>query len=121
MPWGEWRALYPDTLLITGADGGLETLFAGAVYGNGIGSGYQDRINNGQFAFPVDEDKLDGRLATGEIVLTVETGGAVTAFPLGEIGDGAVNPEVGGEAIVVFTTSGGRSAGAFLGPWKIRP
>jgi len=114
MPWGEWRALYPDTLLITGADGGLETLFAGAVYGNGIVSGYQDRVNNGQFAFPVDEDKLDGRLATGEIVLTVETGGAVTAFPLGEIGDGAVNAEVGGEAIVVFTTAGGRSVGAFF-------
>jgi hypothetical protein len=104
MPWGGWRALYPDTLLITGAEGGLETLLASAAYGNGFGSGYQDRINNGQFAFPVDEDKLDGRLAAG----------AVTAFPLGEIGDGAVNAEVGGEAIVVFTTSGGRSVGAFF-------
>ena len=96
MPWGEWRAPYLDTLLITGAEGGLETLLAGAAYGNGFGSGYQDRINNGQFAFPVDEDKLDGRLAAGEI------------------GDGAVNAEVGGEAIVVFTTSGGRSVGAFF-------
>ena len=114
MPWGGWRALYPDTLLITGAEGGLETLLASAAYGNGFGSWYQDRINNGQFAFPVDEDKLDGRLAAGEIVLTVETGGAVTAFPLGETGDGAVNAEVGGEAIVVFTTSGGRSVGAFF-------
>ena len=96
MPWGEWRAPYLDTLLITGAEGGLETLLAGAAYSNGFGSGYQDRINNGQFAFPVDEDKLDGRLAAGEI------------------GDGAVNAEVGGEAIVVFTTSGGRSVGAFF-------
>ena len=52
----------------------------------------------------MDEDKLDGRLAAG----------AVTAFPLGEIGDSAVNAEVGGEAIVVFITSGGRSVGAFF-------
>ena len=103
MPLGEWRALYPDTLLITGVERGLETLFASAAYGNDFGSGYQDQINNGRFAFLVDEDKLDGRLVAGEI------------------GDGAVNPEVGGEAIVVFTTSGGRSVAAFLGPWKIRP
>ncbi|MCI0901356.1 MAG: DUF3179 domain-containing protein, partial [Chloroflexi bacterium] len=113
MPWGAWKALHPDTLLITGAQGGRETIFAGSRYGSGFGSGYQDRINKGQFIFPVDEDKLDGRLAAGEIVLTVETGGGITAFPLGVIGDGAVNAVVGGEAIVVFTTSGGRSVGAF--------
>ena len=111
MPLGEWRALYPDTLLITGVERGLETLFAGVAYGNDFGSGYQDRINNGQFAFPAGEDTLYGRLAAG----------AVTAFPLSEIGDGAVNAEVGGEAIVVFTSSGGRSVGAFFRPAKIRP
>ena len=44
----------------------------------------------------MDEDKLDGQLAAGEI------------------GDGAVNAEVGGEAIVIFTASGGRSVGAFF-------
>ena len=43
----------------------------------------------------------------------METGGGITAFPLGVIGDGAVNAEVGGEAVVVFTTSGGRSVAAF--------
>ena len=113
MPWARWKALHPDTLLITGVEGGLETFFAGSAYGNGFGSGYQDRINNEQFVFPVDEEKLDGRLSAGEIVLTVETGGAITAFPLGEIGDGAVNAEVGGEAVVVFTNSGGLSVAAF--------
>ena len=113
MPWARWKSLHPDTLLLTGIEGGLETLFAGAAYGNGFGRGYQDRINDERFAFPVDEDKLDGRLSAGEIVLTVETGGAVTAFPLGEIGGDAVNAEVGGEAVVVFTASGGLSVAAF--------
>jgi hypothetical protein len=59
----------------------------------------------------VDEDKLDDRLSAGEIVLIVETGetsktgDAAMAFPLGVIGDRAVNADVGGEPIVVFTAS----------------
>lgn len=112
MPWGEWKALHPNSRLITGTEG-LETIFAVSQYASGFSGGYQDRINNNQFAFPVDQAKLDGRLSSGEIVLTVETGGGITAFPLGAIGDGAVNAEVGGEPIVVFTTSAGRSVGAF--------
>ena len=112
MPWREWKALHPGTRLITGTES-LPSLFTAVRYAGGFGSGYQDRINRGQFAFPVDEDKLDGRLSAGEIVLTVETGGGVTAFPLGVIGDSAVNAAVGGLPIVVFTTAGGRSVGAF--------
>lgn len=113
MLWGEWKTLHPDTKLLAGVDRGFETLFAGASYGNGFGRGYQDRINNEQFPFPVDEDKLDGRLAAGEIVLTVENDGSATAFPLGQLGDTAANAEVGGELVVVFTASGGRSVAAF--------
>ena len=107
MPWGQWKGLHADTFLITGSQGGQETQFAAARYSSGFGSGYQDRIKKGQFAFPVDEDKLDGRLSAGEIVLIVEageTGDSALAFPLGVIG---------GEPIVVFTASEGRSVGAF--------
>ena len=111
-PWGDWKALYPQTRLITGAEG-FENFFAAPRYARGFGEVYQDQINAGQFVFPVDEDKLDGRLPAGEIVLTVEVGDAMTAFPLGTIGDGAVNSEVGGLPVVVFTTSGGRSVAAF--------
>jgi hypothetical protein len=113
MPWGRWKALHPDTLLLSGVDGVQDDLFASAGYGNGFGQGYQDRINNEQFAFPVDQEKLDGRLSAGEMVLTVETGGAMTAFPLGQIGEGAANAEVGGEPVVVFTDAGGLSVAAF--------
>jgi len=113
MPWGEWKTLHPGTMLLVGVDRGFETLFVNASYGNSFGSGYQDRINDEQFAFPVDEGKLDGRLAAGEIVLTVETAGGATAFPLGQLGDTAANAEVGGEPIVVFTASAGRSVAAF--------
>ena len=50
-------------------------------------------------------------MSDGEIVLIVETGetsktgDAAMAFPLGVIGDRAVNADVGGEPIVVFTAS----------------
>ena len=106
MPWGRWKSLHPDTPLLTGVERGLETLFARTSYGNRI-------VNNEQFAFPVDKEKLDGRLPAGEMVLTVETGGAMTAFPLTAIGEGGINAEVGGEVVVVFTEAGGLSVAAF--------
>ena len=112
MPWGEWRDLHPDTRLITGAEG-RETWFASDQYARSFSGGYQDRINDEQFVFPVDEEKLDGRLAAGEIVLTVEVRDAVVAFPLGPVGDAAINSEVGGVPVVVFTKSRGASVGAF--------
>ena len=62
MPWGQWKAPHPDILLLVGVDGVKDDLFAGSGYGNGFGQEYQDRINNEQFAFPVDQEKLDGRL-----------------------------------------------------------
>ncbi len=89
MPWGDWKALYPNTRLITGAEG-AENHFTRARYGNGFDSGYQDRVNDGRFAFPVDEDKLDGRLPAGEIVLTVE--GATSRYPLDHRGRGSGKP-----------------------------
>ena len=56
---------------------------------------------------------MDGRLPAGEIVLTVEVGEEATAFPLGLIGDGAVNSRVGAESVVVFALSDSRAAAAF--------
>ena len=29
MPWGRWKSLHPDTLLLTGVEGGLETFLRG--------------------------------------------------------------------------------------------
>ena len=84
MPWGTWKMIHPESRVITGVEE-LETFFAWERYASGFGSvsGYQDTVNDGRFPFPVDEDKLDGRLPSGEIVLTVEIGDAITAFPLG--------------------------------------
>jgi len=110
--WGEWRNMFPETRLLTGTVG-APTAFADNRYGRGFSRGYQERINANDFAFPVDERRLDNRLPSGELVLTVEVGGSATAFPLGRIGDAAVNHEVGGQPITVFARTGDRASAAF--------
>ena len=112
MVWGEWKELFPQTRLLAGT-AGSPTAFTSSRYSRGFPAGFQERINRGLFPFPVDEDKLDGRLPLGEIVLTVEVGEEATAFPLGLIGDGAANSRVGDQPVVVFALSGGRAAAAF--------
>ena len=112
MAWGHWKDLYPQTRLLAGT-AGSPTAFTSNRFSRGFSDGYQARINSGSFAFPVDQEKVDGRLPAGEIVLTVEVGEDATAFPLEPIGDGAVNSRVGGQPVVVFALSGSRAAAAF--------
>ncbi|MCH8316698.1 MAG: DUF3179 domain-containing protein, partial [Planctomycetes bacterium] len=112
MVWGEWRNLYPDTRLLTGFAGAPDR-FGSSQYGRKFSGGYQQQINNDRFAFPVDEAKLDDRLSSGEIVLTVEVGESAVAFPLGVIGNGAANGDVGGQPVVVFARDLNRLAVAF--------
>ena len=112
MVWGEWKRLYPETLLLTGTASVPDT-FASRRYAGGFSAGYQDQVNDNKFAFPVDEDRLDDRLSSGEIVLTVEVGESATAFPLEIIGSAAVNHEVGDRPVVVFITDFNRLAVAY--------
>ena len=112
MAWDEWKRLHPRTRLLTGT-AQSPSRFASDRYSRGFGDGYQDEVNQGSFFFPVDEEKLDRRLPSGEIVLTVEVGDQVTAFPLGLIGDAAVNHRVGDQPVVVFARADSQSASAF--------
>lgn len=112
MAWGEWKRLYPQTQLLTGM-AGSSTRFNERRYSRGFGGDYQARINDEQFIFPVDEKRLDARLSAGEIVLTVEVDGKVTAFPLDVLGDGVVNHQVGAEPVAVFIRASGGAVGAF--------
>ncbi len=68
---------------------------------------YAEQLDRGNFPFPVNEDKLDARLRASEIVVVVEVGEAVRAYPPGLIGDVAVNDELGGRPIVVFSRQSG--------------
>ena len=110
--WGEWKELHPDTKLITGT-ASLPARFASPRYGGDSFSGYQDLVNDNNFAFPVDQAKLDDRLPAGELVLTVEVENAVTAYPVDRIGDAAVNDQVGGQPVVLFLRKNSKAVGAF--------
>ena len=113
MAWKDWKALYPDTRLLVGV-GSSPTRFSGRRYGQGFSGGYKERINENEFIFPVDREKLDQRLKSGDLVLTIEVNDAVTAYPLDRIGRVALNDEVGGLPVVVFNSVKGQSVGAFF-------
>ena len=112
MEWGDWRRLNPETRVLMGTAGDPDR-FTARRYQSGLPSNYQTRINREQFAFPVDESKLDARLTAGEIVITVETENGAKAYPLGLIGDGAVNDSVAGVPVVVLAQDSRRAAAVF--------
>ena len=110
LPWVEWKRLHPDTRLLV-ADG-AERL--GERYAADPFVGYGRRVDEGEFAFPVPEERLDGRLRASEVVVAVEVGSSTKAYPPGLIAEAVVNDEVGGESVVLFFPAGGGSATAFL-------
>ncbi len=106
--WGEWRRIHPQTRLLL-SDG--EEAF-GSSYAPDSSIGYTDFLDSGRFAFPVSPESLDDRLKISELVITVEVGSAVKAYPVALIGDAAVNDRVGGTPVVVFSREA--SGGAFF-------
>ena len=109
MSWREWIDSYPDTYLLAAED---DQLF-GSIYDRDFNyEFYAADLDNGLFPFPVSEDKLDGRLRASEIVITAEINSQVVVYPLGRIGDGVVNDQVGGEPVAVL--SSGVTGSAFI-------
>ena len=112
MEWGDWLKLNPETQVLVGMAGDPER-FTGRRYETGLPANYQSQINREQFAFPVDKTRLDTRLTAGEIVVTVETNGGAKAYPLGLIGDGAVNDSVAGVPVVVVVQENRRAVAVY--------
>ncbi len=112
MAWGEWKSIHPDTQLLVGRSV-APSQFAAGRYGRELFAGYAERVNDNQFAFPVDEEKLDERLDSGAVVLTSEVDGHAVAYPIDLLGDAAVNDQVGALPVVVFSREKNLAAGAF--------
>lgn len=102
--WGDWLADHPDTRVLIG-DG--EERFAHRSPPSDLFGPYAEQLDRGIFPFPVNEDKLDARLRASEIVVVVEVGDAARAYPPGLIGDLAVNDQLAGRPIVVFSRQSG--------------
>lgn len=108
--WGEWKRLHPETRLLVGD--GDETF--GRRYASDPYAGYAKALDDGRFAFPVSAEKLDGRLRASELVMTVEVGSAVKAYPLRLLGEAVVNDRVGGAPVLVLSRKEGSLGAAFL-------
>lgn len=102
--WEDWVARHPDTQVLSRDTG------YGIDYRRDPFVGYQDRVDDGQFAFPVDPDSLDPRLSPGTLILGVEVGGEQKAYPIELLGPTVVNDEVGGDPVVVFVWEDGGAA-----------
>lgn len=108
MTWADWKELHPDTRVLS-----VDTGFS-RPYEQDPFAGYEDFVNAGQFPFPVSDAVRDDRLPLAEIVLGVEIDGRSRAYPLGLLGDAAVNDTLAGTAIVVFSRAAGPTGNAFL-------
>ena len=111
--WGEWVAAYPDTRLLTRQGPGTAP-FSYRRYSRDSSIGYEEYLEDGNFAFPVSTEKLDDRLRVSDIVLVAEVEDAVKAYPLRALNGGAVNDELGGKPVAVFQRGDTGSASVFF-------
>ena len=108
--WGQWKELYPDTQVLSRNLG----LGRRGSYDRDPFVGFADRVNRGQFAFPVSEEKLDDRLRPGDKVIGIQVGESHKAYSLTGRPDEAINDEVGGEKVVVIIRADGPTGFAYL-------
>lgn len=98
--WEGWTREHPDTNVLTRDSGFLRP------YERDVFVGYEERVNDGQFAFPVGEAARDHRLPAAELVVGVELGGEVRAYPVVSL-TGELRDEVGDVPIIVVPRDGG--------------
>jgi hypothetical protein len=108
MPWASWLQQHPDTLVLSDATGFVRRYDVDSLLG------YENAVNNLRLPFSVDAEILaDDRLMAGELVLGIEIGETARAYPLNQLGDAAVNDEIDGQPIVVFSAALGPSGAAY--------
>jgi hypothetical protein len=113
VPWGEWRRLHPRTTVLS-IDQGLFQGASGNRYAGDPFRGYSERLNQGQFAFPVSPEKLDGRLLPGDPVIAIQVAESHKAYALSGRSDWLLNDLVGGQRVVVLGRANGPTGVAFL-------
>ncbi len=107
--WGEWKALHPDTLVLS-RDLGLIP-GGGARYETDRFADYPERLDTVGPPFPVSAEKMDVRLRASDKVFAVEVGDSRKAYFLVPGRAWLVNDTVGGRDIVVLVR-GKESPGA---------
>ncbi len=99
LAWGDWKAMHPDTLVLSRNLGLLPD--GGRRYDSDPFERYPDRLERLGPPFPVSADKMDMRLRASDKVFAVEVGDSRKAYFLLPEKQWLVNDTVGGRTIVV--------------------
>jgi len=106
--WRTWKALHPDTKVVSSRTGHDRGGYRGYPYFDPVMGDYR---NNDFIIFPVEN--WDTRLAAKKRVLGLEIGAAARAYPLPDLWGAPVNDELGGTPLVVFGDNNNDFAIAF--------
>jgi hypothetical protein len=97
--WADWLERHPDTLVLS-TDTGFSRDYEVDPF-----VGFQPRIDAGQRPFPdAEASRRDDRLDDGAEVVGVVIEGEARAYAVGVLGDAAINDEVAGIPLVVFSS-----------------
>jgi hypothetical protein len=106
--WRTWRALHPDTQLLS-----RETGFA-RNYDRDPFTSLGASLDEGARPFQSSPAETDGRLAPSEVVLGLEVDGRHAVYSLTRIGDGVRNGDLAERPVVVFSSAAGPGGAAFF-------
>lgn len=98
--WSDWVMLHPETLVLT-----RETGFSRPYERDSFAS-YEDFLDSGEFIFPVTEAARDPRLRAADVVVGIQVGEEIVAYPVATL-KAPVNDRVAGTAVVVIPGDGG--------------
>ncbi|MBV7338142.1 DUF3179 domain-containing protein [Chloroflexi bacterium TSY] len=105
--WKQWRALHPDTLVLSRQTGHNRD------YGRNPFVGIEEYLNTERFLFPVSEAGLDKRLLPGTKVLVVQRDDETRAYPIQGETSFVIADMVGQTDVVVFVDPANESAAVF--------
>lgn len=108
MEWRSWRALHPDTLLLSRKTGHTRN------YDRDPFTGLGESVDAGARPFQANPQETDARLAPSDMVLGLEVAGEHAVYSLTVIGDGVRNGELADRPVSIFSLSEGPAGGAFF-------
>lgn len=108
MEWRTWRALHPDTKLLS-----RDTGFA-RNYDRDPFTNLGESLDTGARPFQSTPAETDGRLDPSEMVLGLEVDGEHAVYSLTRIGDGVRNGDLAERPIAVFSAAAGPGGAAFF-------
>lgn len=106
--WRTWRALHPETRLLSRETGFVRN------YDRDPFTNLGASLDAGARPFQSNPAETDGRLAPSDVVLGLEVDGQHAVYSLTRIGDGVRNGWLAERPVAVFSTSAGPGGAAFF-------